>query len=239
MPPEDQNGATAGSPPANTEGTPSPGSKQGATPPLENLQAENKRLSDKLTKLQEQLEEGELTRDEMREEMEKIKSQFSNGNGDKAKTPKQRLQEYKNNPAYKDQLDVLNELAQEIADQKIRQFQHEDQVAEMEDMLVEKAEELGMDTKEFRSKILPYAGKHSDKAPILRFKTALREYLKDQAKLKSLDEREKALREKEESDKLYAETGGRTPQQETVLNKIRDHNGDMQKLGDALTEAIG
>lgn len=236
---EVQTGAQAGSPTATNGDTPSSGSKQSAPPPLENLQAENKRLSDKLSKLQEQMEEGELSREEMKEELEKIKAASPNGNGDKSKSPKQRLQELRSSPAHKDELDLVTELAREIAEERIGKFQHEQQVAEMEDMLIEKAEELGMEAKEFRNKILPYAGKHSDKAPLQRFKSALREYLKDQAKLKELDEREKKLRDKEESDKLYAETGGRTPQQETTLNKIRDHGGDMQKLGDALTDAIG
>jgi len=217
-----------------------PKGKSDATPSLENLQGENKRLSGKIAKLEADLEDAGLINEELKDEIEVIKEQLSSKStsGEK-KDVVARLNELKANPKYKDEIELLAQLAEEQSEKKAKDIFFQEQLEEMEEMLEDKAKELNMEKEELRKALQPYAARYRDKFPLRRIKFSLREYLDFRSRIDTLNKKEQANKEKEEADKLLAESGGRTEREVTAHDKLKSSKGDLQKLGDALTELIG
>jgi hypothetical protein len=237
---EDLKGAKeAGSPPAKN-GANDPGS-----PPAEELIAENKRKAEELkeakaelSSMQErlaELEEKERTRElSAKEEREKADLK------DDVKTEAQKLRQLKETQPW---IEVARQEAKTESEKTAFDVMLNNELERANDFIDDKADELGITPKELANKLRPYAMKFQDKRPSRRNEMAYREWQKDESKLKSLSEREKALKDKEDNETKFREGAGRYVRDKSFDQELEnaDSKGDklrlMRKLVPTHTEA--
>mgnify|MGYP001582295565 CR=1 FL=1 len=98
-----------------------------------------------------------------------------------------------------------------------------------EDWMEEKAVELGLEYKDFRKSINPYAGKYLEKNQLSRAKLAFRDW----KRVQDLEKREADLKAKEEKAGEFSEGGGRKASETTLDEDLKsgDNISAMKKLG--------
>lgn len=223
MPPGAQLDASAASSTAKNDDTPPGQGKDHATPSLENLQGENKRLSEQNVKLKEQLEDSGLQMDELKERLTELEKQ---GKRSDDTVDQKELDKIISDPRNKAVISYLTAEAKKEA----RAASYEDQIDSANALVEEEAEKRGIDigkserpTKEyleFVNQLKSFSLKYADLSPVRRNQRALKDFIKWEARIKNLEEREKAIKEKEDQDRLYAERGGRSEREVAAIDSL-------------------
>lgn len=222
----------AGSSPAGN------GANQAGSPPVEEIIAENKRKAEELKsakaeigsmkeRLQE-LEEAENRRElTAKEERERVALKSD------VKSEAAKLRELKETQPW---IEVAKEEAERVGETKAFEVMLNNELERANDFIDDKAAELDKEPKEFAKELQPFALKYQDKRPSRRNELAYRDWQKAQEKVKSLDEREKIIKDKEDRDLRFREGVGRHVRNESLDQKMEnaDKKGKLRLMREAV-----
>ncbi len=160
---------------------------------IESLEAENKRKGEKIIKLESKFSELEQKVADL---------QQKRNDPDTSSAERDSIDEKLKD--LKDGKDWLKTIEQATATAVAQA-----EIIRANDYLEEKALELGMDAKDFAKLLQPYVKNSSNY--YRRNVEAVSLWQKDQARIKSIEERERKLKERESEQQMFRETGGRMP----------------------------
>ena len=225
MPEEKKDVNDAGSPPATKD------VNDNGSPPL-NQQAELKAKTEKIARQEAEiasyqerlvaLEEKERTRElTAREERERAGLE-----GD-LKSEARKLRALKETQPW---IEVAREEAEKAGETKAFEVSLNLEIEKANEQIEDWAKESGKTPKELANELLSYVGKYQDKRPTRRNELAFRDFQADQSKLKSLSEREKALKAKEDADTKFREGAGRFVRDESFHQKLENADSAKARL---------
>lgn len=229
MPPEVKPDANAAPSPANNDNPPSPGSKQDA-PSLENLVGENKRLREKLEKLQADYDDDKLSLGEMQEKLEKLMPKESNEDP---------ISKARKDPNNKLAVDLITSLIEEMFPKKYQELRWKDGVEGAKNFISDKAEELGIDPKDLAKTLKKYAVDYDAGLPMKRkYALAFREYMKDQKEKEKSEARLNELEQAKDDEGAFNLNGNRKSSADLKdkFNKVKEaqESGDHSALMESL-----
>lgn len=204
------------------------GAKDGGSPPLEEVMAENKRKAEELKSVKAELESSKARLDELEEKdrltaaerQEKVELETD------VKLEAKRLRTLKETQPW---IEVAKEEAEKAGETKAFDVLLNNELERANDFIDDRAAERGETPKELARKMQSYAMRYTDKRPSRRNELAYRDLVADESKSKSLDDREKALKEKEDAETKYREGAGR---------HVRDASFDQKIEGASKKDAI-
>ena len=203
------------------------GAKGGGSPPLEELQAENKRKAEEITSLKSSLSQIQAEIAELKEAAEE--RELTQRETAKLHELESDVKTAAKQLRGKQELAPWIQIAKEEAEDAGRNLSLDailnNEFERANDYIDDVAEKNGMTVKEMARELGPYAIRYADRRPERRNQLAYRDWEKSKSKEKSLEEREKALKAKEDEELKFRERGKRIVRDETMDKKLEDAQG--------------